>query len=92
MESTHAKATAAIKAFFSGKTTLAEAVLRQGAWWQKVGVFAVFASAHLAIHVIPGALPCIRVSAWLQDILMWIYRNWGPANFSCGLLKAQPSL
>ena len=39
MESTYAKATAAMKAFFNGDSTLAEAALRQGAWWQKVGEF-----------------------------------------------------
>ena len=39
MESTYSKATAAMKVFFNGNSTLAEAALRQGAWWQKVGVF-----------------------------------------------------
>ena len=65
MESMYTKATAAEKAFLDGNSTLAGAALRQGAWWQKVGVLvriAMFPSSHLAKHIASGALPCCHES------------------------------
>ena len=51
MESVYTKAIAAMKAFLEGNSTLAEAALRQGAWWQKVGVL-------FRIANVPFISPC----------------------------------